>query len=193
MIPIPMPLIGFRKFNASRNDLDIRISCIFLEVGEKESSAALVGASAGVYGLCGMCVVDVVEDIVLFVVKRIRLIPGALTRAPSKSGETLIAPGGALLRAASVVEEFAASAIPDMKRVMQRATSINAVEEEKEEKEEDEEELLSTIRGGSIRLPRAGIQIFWSVIQIPVKIQICLWVWISAKNRSLGEPHLKEL
>ena len=34
---------------------------------EKEAAAALVGASAGVYGLCGMCLVDVVEDLVLLV------------------------------------------------------------------------------------------------------------------------------
>ena len=63
-----------KNLQKGRKTGEIRISCIFLEVAEKESSAALVGASAGVYGLCGMCVVDVVEDIVMFVAKRVRLI-----------------------------------------------------------------------------------------------------------------------
>ena len=40
---------------------------------EKEAAAALVGASAGVYGLCGMCLVDVVEDLILLVFERYSL------------------------------------------------------------------------------------------------------------------------
>ena len=41
---------------------------------EKEASAALVGASAGVYGLCGMCLVDVVEDLIMLVFESYSLV-----------------------------------------------------------------------------------------------------------------------
>ena len=52
---------------------------------EEEAAAALVGASAGVYGLCGMCLVDVVEDLILMVLESYSSYEGKLDRTKALS------------------------------------------------------------------------------------------------------------
>jgi membrane associated rhomboid family serine protease len=85
---------------------------------DEKSSIALVGASAGVFGLCGLCIVDFTEDLWDFVcegraardtaaIQRMTVVPTRTTRGLSERTELA---SRALQRAASVVEEATSAA-----------------------------------------------------------------------------------